>query len=308
MKNRFHTGTAVRTGIRIIASLIFGAAVLSHTSCVKEDTSDCPVQSLLYIVVDSEGWPGAENVGNATVFVYDGSHRLISSIEVSGTDIEAGKPVAISYKKGDAPWIAVWGNLGAGETVPAYDSGISANDMFVSMTRGGDGYAIGPDALYYGSTQLAGAQTEYVTITPKTGRLYIMVKGLPPTTVPDAYYFTAATPYGSYNFTGTPVYDDAELRFTAVFDGTDLVTSQAFHLFHFPEPYATGNSLTIGLYDNTSSSPVMMAAADTDINGNPIVIERGKDTYVEITLQAGNIEVHVAVLDWYGNIDQHGEW
>lgn len=307
MKRSNHTLTAIRTGVRIVALSAFGAALLSQSSCVKEDRTDCPRTRFLYVVVDTEDWNAVDEstVNGATVFLFNADSTLITSVEVSGADIAANVPIQLTYDDDNIPWVAAWGNLDARETVSQYAPGDMAKDLFVAMARGADGYTSDSSPMFFGTEQLTEEDTQYVTIAPKTGRIMITVRGADPSA---SYYFELATPYGSYDFTGIPIRDDdAVLRLPTVFLDDNLILQMPYHLFHYPDPAEEADVLTVRLFEDAQPAPRMIVETWYDRNGDPIVIPRARTVNVLIDLIA-DIRVTVIITGWDQIYTQWSEW
>lgn len=312
MKRNPHNFISTPMVKRLLTVWAFCLTVLSLSlaSCIKEDRSNCPYESLLYIVVDTEGWDAVDVVDGATLYLFDDDLTLLSSVYVSGEDIAAEVPIAVSYRAGHLPYAVVWGNLGDRETVSTPAVGDRIDNLLVSMAHGTDNYELDSDKLFYGAKKLQGERTEYITITPKTGRIAITVEGLTPDDTPDAYYFTVEDPYGRYGFTGDPIRSAASLRLPGVFTGSDLITPQPYHLFHFPDPASDTDLLTVNLYDNVSTAtPILLASVTHDDDGNPILIYRGRTTNVLITVDPrGSISISVITTGWFQTHDQRIGW
>lgn len=287
-----------------------GIILLLHVccvSCIKEDPSKCDPTTLLYIVVEVVDGeiPALEG---ATLFLFNSDRTYRTSISVSAEDIAGNVPISIPDDKRNLPWAVVWGNLDDREqvSVPVQESTIES--MFVSMKKDADGYAIPSSDLFFGIKQLSGTDVEYIISSPKPGRIFITVKGLTEIQDAEQYYFTVESPYGGYDFAGLPISSGkTEWKLLGIFEGNDLVTSEAHNMVHFPS--ATESVATVNLYKNAiTTSDQLLASIDKDINGKPIVLPSGLTTNVLIDFAGnGELKVSVVITDW-GEIHQWSEW
>lgn len=290
--------------MRMLAITACFAMLLPQTGCLYEDRDECDLKSILYVVVET----GSEDYGDvsdgATLFLFNSDRTYLSSVEVSAEDIANNVAVPVEYGRDNLPWAVVWGNLGDSERISPQTVGAVMESMLVSMQEGGDGYAAVPDNLFYGMKQLAGNAEEYVAITPKTGRIAISVRGLPGDAAGD-YYFTVATPYGSYDFAGTPLPGGATINVPY----SPAVTA-VHNMFHFPPAGTEGESLAVSFYmrNTETGEGLLLATAGGSASGQPIMIYRERTTNVLIDLtNAGSTDIAVVITDW-DDIYQWGVW
>lgn len=294
-------------GFAAITCGIFLLQICCVSCNVKEDSSDCEQKTLLYIVVEAVDGEMPLMEG-ATVFLFNKDRTYRTSIPVSAEDIARSVPISIPYDKKDLPWAVVWANLDEREqvSVPVKESIIES--MFVNMQKDADGYAIPMGDLFFKIQQLSGRSVEYITISLKPGRIFVTVKGL--TDIQDAqqYYFTVDSPYGGYDFAGSPVWSGkTEMKLPGILKENDLVTPQAYDMVHFPS--ATDSKATVNLFKKTiTKTDQLLASADKDMNGKPIVLLAGKTTNVLIDITGnGELKVSVVITD-SGEIHQWDEW
>lgn len=275
--------------------------LLLPISCnIKEDTSKCEQTSSLYIVVNAED---KEPVNGATIYLFNNDGRFLTSKQVSAEDIAGKVPVNISYKKGDKPWAVVWGNLGDSEQILPPTTVTTLESLFIIMKKDAKGYAIPMDHLFFGSKRLSGAPVEEVEIARKTGRIAITVKGLPQG-IAEQYYFTMETAYGDYNFAGTPLADKMTLKLPGIYSGNDFVTPEAYHSVDFP----SGIGAIVKLYKIDAAGDILLATADKDTNGHPIVLPAGQTTNVLIQLKDTGELIVTVVITGPDEIYQWNEW
>lgn len=281
--------------------------LLPISCCIEEDTADCEQQTGLYIIVEAEGADTVALPDRATVFLFDNDPVYLTSIQASEEDIAGEVPIAVSYDKRNPSLAVAWGNLGDGEQVSQPVEGAGMENLFISMKKDAAGYAIPMDNLFFGSKQFSGAAVEVVEIYPKTAQIAITVKGLPEGGDAGQYYFTVETPYGGYDFTGTPIADEMIVKLPGVFGASGLVTPEAYHMVHFPETGTAG--VTVNLYkDDGTGNPLLLASVDKDKTGRPIVLPVGVITNVLIEIaQTGEIIVSVVITN-PGEIYQWDEW
>lgn len=286
-----------------MSAFLCGASVLlASAGCVRENMDDCYYESLLYITVETESADFTGTLNGATVYLFDKNGAFYDSIEVDAADLAANKPVRVSYNRKNPPSVVVWANAGGATLISGPTAGATVDDLFVSMIESAaDGYGIPADRLFFGGKQLTGTAEEQIVITPKTGRISVTARGIPAGDPADQYYFTVASPYGKYDFSGEPQHGQITLNLPAVWQGMDLVTLKAYHLFHFRSPPPQSESLTVRLYRISAGATdaELLAEATTDIDGQPIVIQRERTTNVLINFAAGGwIDILVAVSGW----------
>ena len=118
---------------------------------------------------------------------------------------------------------------------------------------------------------------------------------------PPDLFFTITTSYSGYDFNATPVKRGAVIRSEGVVgeNGSDFVTLHPVIITLYPDKYAEGESVKVGLYSRSNSGNTLITEAITDIDGNLIVphADRSTNVLIGVTSQ-GLIEVHVKVTDW----------
>lgn len=285
----------------MLALLCAASVIPSPSGCIRDNMDDCYCESHLYIIVETESVDFAGTIDRATVYLFDKNGAWYSSIVVDATDIAEGRPVPVTYNRTNPPWVAVWANAGDATLISQPSAGAAAQSLFVSMIASSDGYGVPADRLFFGGKRLTGAVEEIIAITPKTGRISVTARGLPAGDPADRYYFTAVSPYDSYDFSGEPLRGPITVNLPAVLQGNDPVTDQAYHLFHFPAPPPDGESLTIRLYrvGAAATDAELLAEAGEDIDGQPIVIQRERTTNVLMNVESGGqIDIYVVVGGW----------
>jgi len=119
--------------------------------------------------------------------------------------------------------------------------------------------------------------------------------------------------YGGYDFEGSPQARDIEMKLQGVFnDGHDLITQKPFNMVHYPQAgtdrSGEGRNAVINLWKATGGNDELLASADRDTSGRPIVPQAGKMLNVLIYFRDdGSMEVTVIITGW-DEVYQWNEW
>lgn len=286
----------------------------THYSCIREDLGECEEEiSVVIKVVDAitgEDITASDTVNYAELYIFSKEGNYLQTVNATGEQIRQRFPVTIRYKDVRGLWIATWGNLGEKQKVSELTAASSLDNATVSLVTGENGFTETPDDLFFGLQQVnanvSRTRTEEVVITRKVARMHITVRGLPLETPAEEYYFIVHMQNDGYDFRGIPTRKAIKIKETGGFrENHDLITPLNLNLV--PVTNEPDDRVVIGLLREVKDGDdILVASADTDVNGRPIAPAAGLTTNVLIEL-ASTIEVYVETTPW-GQIYQWVEW
>lgn len=284
--------------------------LMTITACHKHDgDNDCIDKTLVYISIaerqsrssnysDSE----TERVDNAMVYIFDGDSQLKQLVILNRQDLENKTPIEISNYNNTSPKVVVWGNMNGSQHISEPLPGLELSSARVTMIEE-DGFTLSPDNLYFGYKEITAENVQEIVINSWVGRVYITVRG-----IDDAnsnagdYYFTIECKYNSYDFYGEPQPGNVLLRVDAelsLYRQEDLLVHQPVNLVAYPVVSGHREPIIIKLYKRTATGDVLIATADTDVDGQSIVTHPGENTNVllDFTNQS-NVQVSIVFTPW----------
>lgn len=278
-------------------------------SCIRDGEKDCITKAIIYVsVADAQSRTSSftdddlPGVGNATVYIFDGNSQLERVVTLEREDIENRVPIEITIYNGQQPKVAVWGNLNGSQEVSEPVPGLQISSARVSMLER-EGYTLPPDELYYGFKELTTENVQEVEISSWVGRIFVTVYRIENVTNNvENCYFTIESKYNSYDFFGQSQAGNALLRIEAEAGSSSqegFLVHQPVNLIAYPVIPGQRQSMTIRLYEKTSTGDVLIASADTDIEGDRIVTHPGENTNVlfDFTNQS-DVEVYIKFTPW----------
>jgi hypothetical protein len=282
---------------------------LCFSSCIFEDLPTCNTTLLLQIKavdVTGEDITSTGEAGGAQIYVFDKNQHFVEQVAVSNTDIQNRIPVRLFYKGRDSFSVIVWNNLNGNQQVSPMNEGITLEQALVQLKSDTDGYALNPDDLFYGITNIKAREAavdvtieDSVTIQRKTALVNIMVKGLDApvfasldtkAAASDYHFIITGTKEDAYNFRGTLTGNSITYNQGGEFNASNtLFISSPFTIY----PLSDGNRLTISIY----KSDTLIATAETNSNGTSIIPIVGSTTNILIDLR-GSLNINIIVTDW----------
>lgn len=289
---------------------VFGLLILlSFSACIKDDFPNCNTTLFLQIkAVDASGQDitSSGEAGAAKIYVFDEKQRFIQQMTVSATDIQNKIRIPLYIKGVNSFSVVVWSNLNGNQQADSLANSISMDQALVQLKRNADGYAINPDDLFFGMTNVKASNTnaditieDNITIQRKTALLNIMVKGLDAqlTRSTDAqlannyYFIIKGTTKDAYNFKGELTGNPIEYKQYGEFNASNTqFISSPFRMF----PLSEGNRLTISIY---KGDELIATANKNDEDGSDIRPIVGVTSNVLIDLRAA-LKVNIIVTDW----------
>jgi hypothetical protein len=255
------------------------AALATLAACMREDTSDCPPEAarevLVVRAVDQS--TGADitasgSVRDAVLMVFGEDDRFVARIDLTGEQL--GRQIALPAEllartAGERLRVSAWGNI---ESNIAFQEGIGTGhkitDQFLGLRENhehpdnwynpGDVY-FGLDTLTLGGDDRATRATDdtarvvhAITVTQKTARMAVSVRGLPAGARASDYYFSMCEQNDGFTFDGTPLRNNrwCKIREDGVFnEWGDFVTDEPYYVIHSVDPTdASGCAAGVCLY------------------------------------------------------------
>lgn len=217
------------------------AALLSVTSCIREDMDDCPRHNVRVVVktypeVTRAAAIDRYNIGNATIYVFDSNNKYVTAWQ-GGAYVPGQVYDAWFQLEPGSYHFVVWTNQGPVYTATHTVDDCNAQapqleDLTLYMNCPSDRTITDdlPDFHYgtlAGATVIENTQNEFtVVLTPNTYRINITVQGLPVTA--DRYGFSITDNNSHYTFDNDIVggrVDFKHYRYTGFGDADELHAS-----------------------------------------------------------------------------------
>ena len=276
------------------------ALTASFVGCVKEDMDDCANRYTLTVQVSAaepnEAAPNPTDVGDVTLFIFDGEYGYLHAIET-----RVGETEEIDALAGENLHIVAWGNLRQGaQSYTDPQPGDLLDDCFVDLKP--DTRAtlpmLSPDDLFLGHLTLRAddpAREKVIPIYRQVGSMSVTVHKLREVAGyddNDYHIVVRQTPsriaFADGAYSGAAASCRPEGSFTLV-GGKQVYKVPTFNLI-------PASGLEIDIFHGSQ----LVATVSQDGGGNDIDVLKGKTTQVNITLGA-ELGVTVSVDDWDDN-------
>ncbi|MDO4695661.1 FimB/Mfa2 family fimbrial subunit [Porphyromonas sp.] len=291
-----------RTFKVLLSGVILG--MLSLTSCIKEDNSDCPRPFSIYLKAldaDDKDITANGDVKNAVVFIINDQGDVIKTLKMTEEQIKSRVPIEVEFQYGQKGSVRVsaWGNINEQIGFPNPASIKHVDEIKATLKSAGEGLSMQPSDLFQGEIVapivtggLEPSGNHVVEIRRKTAQVSMTAVGLKQwnSNKEGKYSFILRKVQSLYDNKGAFGGTETGISVDGTTDADGVMTKTG--LFRaFPPKNSEAYVVDI-LFNGT-----VIHSASVGKDGKPFVPTLGKVLNIVIDFYS-SISVSVVITDW----------